>query len=194
MLELKLDLSSFERYAAGMRAAIDQVPFALSKAMNDAAFAARKHLIDDTWPKHVQQRNRNFLRAALRVEPAKKTDLRVAIVDQLGRGHLQLHAKGGVKQAKGRLAVPSKRVQRGPGGVRQSQRPRNLKRAVVKGNLIFQQEGRGKSAKLRLMYALRQQAKIRKRVPFYEDFATVMRREILQRFPGAMAQAMRTRR
>jgi hypothetical protein len=191
---LEIDLSSFERAARNMGGAIDQVPFALANAMNGAAFEARSKLIGDTWPKHVTVRNKSFMRAALRVEPANKTHLSVAVVDTLKRGHLKLHAKGGTKQAKGRLAIPTKRVVRGSSGVRKSQLPRNLKRAIIKGNLIFQEEGRGKKRKLRLMYALKPSARIRKDVPFYEDFATVMRREVAARFPGAIAKAMRSRR
>ena len=33
-----------------IKAAADQMPFALSRALNDAVKDAREHLIDKTWP------------------------------------------------------------------------------------------------------------------------------------------------
>ncbi len=178
MLDLTFNFTDFERKAQEIGGAIDQLPYALSVALNDIAFKARDSLITETWPKSVTVRNRSFIRAALRVEKATKNNLTVAVADTLGRAHLGMHAKGGMKQARGRLAVPTIRVARGASGVRQSQLPRNLKNIVVKGNLIFQRVGRGKNAKLRLMYKLQPQARIKKEVPFIEDFQRVMRREM----------------
>jgi hypothetical protein len=191
---LTLDLSDFERKAREIGGAIDQVPFALANAMTTGAFKVRDALITETWPKAVTVRNRSFLRAALRVEPARKDHLTVAIVDALGRGHLGLHARGGVKKAKGRLAIPTARVAKGASGVRKGQLPRNLKRAVVKGGLIFQAEGKGKNSHLRLMYRLRPMAKIKQDVPFVADFTRYFIAEAHRAFPATMAKAMKTRR
>jgi hypothetical protein len=102
------------------------------------------------------------------------------------------NAVGGTKHARGSLAIPTKRVRRGAHGVVPSQRPKALARAVKKGNLIFQAVGR--KGKLALMYVLRPFAQIKKDVPFYEDFAASMQREIMKRFPDAIAKAMATRR
>lgn len=194
---LTLDLREFERAAERMGGAADQIAFALSGALNDAVKIARRTLIDQTWPKHVEVRNRNFLRNALLSEFATKTNLRVAITNTGtagNRAHLKLHMTGGTKQARGRLAIPSKRVVRTGKGVRQSQRPANLKRAVVKGNRIFQAEGKGKNSKLRLMYVLASAARQPRDVPFDSDFARVMLDEARRTFPARMAAAMRTRR
>lgn len=191
---LTLDLREFERAADRMNAARDQVEFALSVAMNDAAKVTRQHLITQTWPRNVEVRNRNFIRAALNIDWATKRSLKVGIFDRLGRAHLKLHATGGAKQARGRLAIPTKRVVRTGKGVRTSQRPGNLARAVVKGNRIFQAQGKGKNSKLHLMYVLAPSARIPKDVPFTEDFARVFADEARRAFPSAMAKAMRTRR
>jgi hypothetical protein len=176
--------------------ALDQVPFALSLALNDAAKDTRSKLIGETWPRSVVVRNRSFMRAALRTVFASKTNLRVGIFDSLGRGSLALHDKGGVKRARGQLAIPSKRVQarRGGKGVPANLRPRNLARKVVKNGLIFQAQGRGKNSKLVLMYALRAQAKLRADVPFSADFRRFMLQEVERKFPIAMMKAMSTRR
>lgn len=191
---ITFDMRDFERHAKHVYAAASQVPYALSLALNDSAFEARKTLIGTTWPGAIKVRNKGFIRAALRVDVASKHNLTVAVVDKLGRGHLNLHAHGGVKQSKGRLAIPTARVVRGASGVRASQKPRNLKRAVVKGNLIYQATGSKKNSRLQLMYKLRPSAKIKKDVPFVADFETVMRREMVQRFPKAIEKAMRSMR
>lgn len=191
---LTLDLTALERRARDFGAAIDQVPFAISTALNDAAKITRSKLITETWPGHVQVRNRGFIRAALSTEFASKRSLSVAIFDKLGRAHLTQHVKGGTKSAKGRLAIPTARVRRGSSGVVRSQRPSNLKRSVLKGNLLFQAVGSGKNSRLRLMFKLQPTARIKADVPFDSDFVASMRSEINRALPGAVLKAMRTRR
>ena len=118
----------------------------------------------------------------------------MSVFDILNRAHLKAHAKGGIKQARGRLAIPTREVARGSSGVRASQRPGALKRKVVKGNLVFQAVGRGKASRLKLMYKLAPSAKIKADVPFFQDFDRFMAEEARLAFPQAMAKAMRTRR
>jgi hypothetical protein len=191
---ISFDFSAFERKARQIDALQREVPFALSRALNEAALKTRQSLIDETWPKYVEVRNRHFLRAALRVEKASKGNLRVAVVDTLGRGNLKLHAEGGTKRARGRLAIPSKAVRRTAKGVARSQRPVNIKNKVVRKGLIFERTGKGENARLRLMYSLKPSAKIDKRVPFKEDFARSMRAEVQRLFPQHLQHAMRTAR
>jgi hypothetical protein len=192
---LDLDVSAFEKWAERLGGSIEQLPFAISVALNDAAFATRSKLIEETWPAHVHVRNKGFLRAALRVQPSSKHELTVTIFDTLHRGHLGLHAMSGIKLAKGRLAIPTASVRRNSDGrIQRSQLPRNIKRVVVKNNMVFAAIGRGKNEKLVLMYRLRPSARIKKDVPFHEDFASDMRAEIMRRFPAALAKAMRTAR
>lgn len=196
MLDLRFDLRDFERKAREIGGALDQVPFAISLAMNEAAEKTRTRLIAQTWPSHVKVRKSGFMNAALTTkgQRATKRSLKVVIYDQLHRASLPLHAQGGVKQSKGRLAIPTSAVRIGTSGVVASQRPANLARKLVKGNLIFQSQGKGKNKKLRLMYKLAKSARIRKDVPFIEDFRTTMLAELRQSFPKAMARAMAGRR
>lgn len=196
MIELRFDIREFGALAKQVGGALDQVPFALSLALNQAAEAARGGLIAETWPKAVTVRRSNFLRWALTRERATKSNLAVAITDvkAQGRGSLLLHARGGIKQPKaGTLAIPNTAVVRRTGqGVVRSQRPRNLANSFRKGDALFQRDKRRK--RLRLMYVLQRSARQPADVPFDRDFAATMAREVRARFPAAMARAMATRR
>src|SRR5712671_1061833 len=141
MFELKFDVSAFERKAVELNAALDQVPYALSLALNQAVTNARKVLINDTWPSHVQMRNPSFLRGALRLKFSTKRDLRAEVYDALGRGNLEAHAHGGkVRPKQARVfAVPLPgAVRRTAKGVRSSDLPRNLRNAFVTPKGVFQ--------------------------------------------------------
>ena len=107
---ITFNFRDFERAAKKLGAASDQIPYALARSLNDAAEIARKEIIEETWPNSIQSQNKSFMRAALTItgNRATKKNLRVAIVDKLGRGNLIQHADGGTALPKGRkLAVPS---------------------------------------------------------------------------------------
>ena len=70
-------------------------------------------------------------------------------------------------------------------------RPKNLPTAVRKGDVLY---ARDKKGGLRLLYVLKPATKIPKRVPFYEDFAASMQRELQRTIPLAVAKAMQTRK
>ena len=197
--EVSIDASAFEEMAKRLDGSIDQLPFALSKTLNDAAFAARTVLVQSTWPRHVQQRNASFIGASLRVERATKGNLTAGVYDQLGnRGHLLELARGGtVTPTRSRVfAIPvSSDIRRGARGVRQQDRPRNLvsnnRRAVrVTSKGIFI----GKGGRLQMVYAFKPSVTIPKRVPFYSDFSEVIVREMAANFASNVAYAMATRK
>jgi len=189
---LTIDMTEVEELAARMNAAADQIPFALANAMNHAAFVTRQFMIDNTWPQHVEVRNPNFIRAALRVEQATKQNLTVTIFDALNKSvKLKLHAEGGTKSARGRFAIPNpKYVRKDATGVPVSQKPRNLPDSFIRGNVIYQRVARG----LQMMYVLARSIVEPKDVPFYADFQTHMADEIMKAFPDSMERAMKTRR
>lgn len=198
MFEIKFDVREFEQRTKELEGTLDQMPFALALALTDAANITKQALVDE-WPQHVTQRNPGFIKRALQVKPATKHDLRVEIYDSLGRAHLELHADGGIKQAKGKFAIPvESNVKRGARGVSRSKWPRSLSNSFVadlhgKGAALWVRYGR-KGRRLRLMYALRAAVPVRKDVPFRETFATSMMRELRESFPAAMKRAMSTRR
>ena len=182
---LTFDMRAFHRYARAMDGIASQIPFALAQALNASAEVARRGLIERTWPEHVQARNRSFL-----IHPRR------------GRGNLLLHARGGTTRPRGKaLAVPSAALQarRTAKGVPKGRRPRNLPAtgpsgAFVKGDVLFQRVGAGKSRGLKLMYVLKPAAPVRADVPFQADFATTMRRTMPIQFRLALRKAMATAR
>lgn len=197
MFEVKISSDDFARMTRKMDAAYSQMPFAMSRALNDAAKEAYDYIISDTWPTHVTVRNSSFLRYFLRTNFSDKANLRVEIYDSSPdqRGHLALHADGGTKEPKGSaFTIPTANVPRTGHGVREGLRARNLPRKVVKGNRIFQEYGPKRSRKLKLMYVLAKRVVQPKDVPFREDFATTITAAAHKHFPERMRQAMRTAR
>lgn len=202
---LTLDTSHFETTARKIGLAEREIPFALANAMTYAAYRTKDALTNGTWPQAVKVKNTRFMRASLDVASAKARDFRAGrkmsavIWDQLGHVNLKRLAVGGTKTPKsgGLLAIPTSRVKRGAGGaVRQGQKPRGLpdKKVVKKGNLLFLREGRGKNSKLRLMYKLRPNAKVKPMVPFHADFDRLMRAMIYKSFPTAVRNVIKRNR
>ncbi len=149
---LKFDFSAFERGAKQVDLAANQMPFAVSRALNQSAFATRKDLVDFR-PSHVDMHNKRFARTSLRVEPSSKTNLQVTITGTGtgGRSFLGALADGGTRTASGgNLAAPVGGQRRGAHGVVPSQWPRALKRAFKKGDAIFKVVERGKRKRLKL--------------------------------------------
>lgn len=194
-----LDLSAFEAAAGRTAQARKQVPFAVAGALNDSAFAARSEFINTTWPSAVQVRNRGFMRAALKVETANKQKLEAAVTNQGpagNRGFIALHAKGGVKRAKHKFAIPGPDMQgrRTSRGIPARLRPKDLPRSFRIGQGIFQRTGKGKRSGIRLMYVLSPSSTIRPTVPFARDFDRVVRQTMRVSYPKRLAMALATRK
>jgi hypothetical protein len=198
MIDLQIDCSAFERRANELHAQIDQVPHALALAMNAAAKNTRQVLTQDTWPSHVQQRNTGFIGRALRTNFANKRNLRVEIFDSLGRAHLKLHASGGTKQARGRLAIPeSPSITRtGSGRIAKNKRPAAIIARTPKRALRITPKGIfvGKGGRLELIYAFKASAEQPADVPFDQDFRDTMTVELRTSFPAAMSRALASRK
>jgi hypothetical protein len=195
MFKFEFDTGELFKKIEQWGAAADQMPYALSRALNDAVMDARRHLVDRTWPEHVTVRNSQFIGWALHIEFSDKYNLEAKIYDQSkGNVHLTPHDKGGVKTAQGRFAIPTKAVTLTAHGERTDQKPANLRNKVVIGSSIYQQQGRGKNKKLVKMYTLAHQAKQPADVPFSEDFKTVISARINAYFLPRMTEAMATRR
>lgn len=199
MLNLEFNFDEIEQTALSIGAAADQIPYAMMLAMNRAADVTRNFLIQATWPNHVQQRNNSFIAASLTTRDARatKTSMAVELYDKLDRGNLQMQAKGGQRSPQrggASLAVPASNVPKGSRGVQASLRPKNLQPTASfrKGDVLYAKDKR--SGRLRLLYVLKPATKIPKRVPFYEDFAASMERELHRTIPLAVARAMATRR
>lgn len=196
MLSIKFDFSQLEAAARSVNARADQIPYALSLALNEAADKTRRLLIEQTWPRHVIVRNKSFMQASLTTKNARATKsmLSVEIYDRLNRGNLVLQERGGTRVAKkGSMAIPIA-IKRGARGVPAGQRPRVLKDSFRKGDVILQRVGGKKSKRLRVAYALKKSTPVKPRVPFHRDFAKSMEQELRVAIPMAVRKAMRTAR
>ncbi|MEY9638758.1 hypothetical protein ABIF66_007012 [Bradyrhizobium japonicum] len=195
MFKIEFDYDQLLQQAKSIEGVADQLPYALSLAMNRSADVTRNLLIMSTWPTHVKQRNASFISASLTTRDARasKQSLAVEIYDKLDRGNLQMQAKGGTRSPQGgsNLAVPASNVPKTSRGVPARLRPKNMQTAVRKGDVLYAKDKKGR---LRLLYVLKHQTKIPKRVPFYEDFAASMSRELERTIQLAVAKAMATRR
>lgn len=196
MFKVEFDYSQLEQVSQRLGASVDQIPYSLALAMNEAADVTRRFLITQTWPQHVTQRNSSFISASLTTKGAKadKYSLAVEIYDKLDRGNLQMQAKGGYRTPVNgsNLAIPVSTIHRGARGVPARFRPKTLgTKAFKMGDGLYQRDKKGK---LRLLYTLKASTVIPKRVPFYEDFASSMSRELMHSLPKAIERAMSTRR
>jgi hypothetical protein len=198
MIELKIDTSAFAKRAEELHEQIDAVPYALALAMNRAVENTRNALVQDTWPKHVTQRNSGFIgRALRRGAKASERNLRVEIFDSLGRAHLKLHDAGGGKTAKGKFAIPvTGSIKRTAKGVPKNKRPAVIIANTPKRALRITDRGLfvGKGGRLKMLYAFRTSTSQPADVPFEQDFRDAMTVELRTSFPAAISAALKPRK
>ena len=177
-----------------------QMPFATSQALNDAAFATRKQIVDKTYPDAFDVKNKRFASAMYRVDKANKRNLTARVFDRLGRDYMVNQAEGGIKRPRGNnIAIPSRAINRTASGkVPKAKQPRNLlngkgyKTKLRSGqDVIAQQAGRGAAKRQQVMYILEQQAYIPKRFRFYEDGQRTARRTFAKAFGRRFRAAQR---
>lgn len=196
MAHVKFDMREFQVKARQMGVfADDQLPFAISRTLNDTMFKdTRPHIIGPTWSEAFVVRNRGLPRASMRVETASKGKLSAGVYDALGKADLQKHATGGGKTHSGTLAIPNRdRVKLHARGKKPWARELDKiipKRAlrVVPGKGIFVGEG----GRLHLVYSFSESASLDKRFDFYEDFERVSLNGLRRRFPPNIQRAIAT--
>lgn len=194
------------------QAGSDQIPFAMSGAVNDTLFDIRKRLVGESYPGAFPDApNKTFIRAALRIGKATKQKPTGQVADRFGYAWLERQALGGVKApTKSRqLAIPQYK-QGGPRrttrGVSKSQRPARLLKNGKKffsgtprgfrGNQagIWKREGPKGRTRLRLFYVYEPKVKVVKAFPGYEDAAAVVRKQFEGNMRKRLRQAVKTRR
>jgi hypothetical protein len=221
MFEITFDLSSFAKFAARLGSAERQIPFALSTALNDAAFAAKKQLVQTTWPTAGNVYNTSFLGGALYVNKSSKNNLEVEIVDQKHRANLALHAHGGTKTPRGgssNITIPffdgGFLTPRRAKGIPKEEKPKALL-AIINGTVKNPRGGKnpnvlgralrlatkgkpgiyiGAGGRLHPLYFFKRSVQMRADVPFDQDFRKVMIKEMEARLPAAVKRAMDTAR
>ena len=177
MLQIDTDLDACQRDVVNFFR--DQVPFAMSMAINSTAFAIRQEIIDRTWPNAFEVRNRTLPKIAFRVdEKATKAKLTANVGQALDHLEwLERQADGGTKVPRGaHLAVPvnAEAKRTGSGAIRSAMKPKNLKRKYFREGsggklLLFTVKGRGKNSTSELAYVLPTAAPITPIFHFYRD-------------------------
>lgn len=200
MFELVLDLAEFRKKARQMGVfADDQLPFAMSKTLNDTMFKdVRPDLIGPTWASAFKVRNSGLARAAINVSRPYATKANwSAGVDGTSRAarktDIAVHATGGGKIHSGTLAVPQQ------GQVRLHSRgkkpwARELEKKYGKRAVRKTAAGLfvGKGGRLHLYYGFAESARLSKRYRFYEAFRVRTLRGLAQRFPANLQHAINT--
>ncbi len=181
----------------------EQVPFALSMALNDTAFGVRKQIVEVTFNRDFTVRNTVFPKLLWKVEnKATKKDLSVEVNQQSVGGkfhdYIDRATSGGVKTPRGaNIAVPldPAGMRGAKGAVRKAEKPRNLKNSYIRnvnGNLIIFARKRGKESVAK--YILQKSAKIEPIFRFYEDAETAAVDGFTDSFQRAMTKAIQSSR
>lgn len=176
-----------------------QVPFILSKAINDTAKDVQAEV-----QKNIPQRftlRRQWIVQGIRVKPSTKANLEAFVYSR--DDFMSLQETGGDKTPRGRyVAIPTSMVRRTPKDViRKADRPKNLgDKAQIeeyRGNkfLALKKARRGKNGnQLRFLYLLVPRADIDERLKLREDGSRVAMAMFPRRLEEAIAYAMRTAR
>ena len=192
----------------------NQMPFAMSQALNDAAFETRRNTIERVWPSDVDAKNRSFMKAAMMPirgnNRATKKKLRAIVQNHptgaMHKDYLQRLAVGGLKRANGRsIAIPAqdRPPVRGRAGYNRNaprtvlDRPKAFKQTVGGQQMILERRTK-KPYPLKRLYLLEQRSlNVPKQFSFYEDsqrFAgKAFNRNFGKRFAAAKRSAKRAR-
>jgi hypothetical protein len=172
-----------------------KIPRATKDAINFSAFDIRNEIVNVTWAKAFKVRNRVFPGRLFRVtKTATQSDLIAFIGNTLHtQGYdemLASHAMGGVRKARGRVAIPAQpeKMRTATGRIRASVKPRNLKDTytVKTGTRTLILKRAGRSKKPELLYSIVPSVKIRKTFDFYDDATATG----IRVFPGYWRVAM----
>jgi len=192
----------------------NQMPFAMSQALNDAAFETRRNTIERVWPSDVDAKNKSFMKAAMMPirgnNRATKKKLRSIVQNHptgaMHKDYLQRLAVGGLKHANGRsIAIPAadRPPVRGRAGYNRNaprtvlDRPKAFKQTVGGQQMILERRTK-KRYPLKRLYLLEQRSlNVPKQFSFYEDsqrFAKgAFNRNFGRRFAAAKRSAKRAR-
>ncbi|MEM1046470.1 MAG: hypothetical protein AAGL24_09975 [Pseudomonadota bacterium] len=200
-MELKLDLRDAERAARRLGAAADQLPFAFSLALNDAAVVAKEDETDAIQSSF--DRPIPFTQKAIGMKRSTKRNLTVEVfVKTIQTKYLDLQVHGGTRRPNNRaLPVPGKAMRLNKyGNMPRGAVDKRAKRADTftgrpKGRPdlpagIWKRTKRG----LKLLVLFTDQEQFDPRFDFYGVFEAAIRRELPANIRSAVSRAMSTRR
>jgi hypothetical protein len=202
MLEFKIEPNYAEFQKGLLEWQRKQVPFALSQTINSTLFSVRKHIVNRTFKRAFDVKNKRFPSATWRVEKATKRKLNGRLYDFLTNANLQLHEEGGLKKPRGNhIAIPQEQKRLKSGRVPKGKTPREILKQkryfyakMPSGKKGIWKRITKKRLPIRLIYSFTEQAKIEKRFPFHRDANKVAERTYRRHFEIAFAKALRTAR
>lgn len=194
----------------------DQLPFALTRAINDTMLDVQRHLRGTTLPTAWTNRNKALPRAMTSIIPdsqgragmmnsrAKKFEVVIGPVRNTrgylaGEGFAERNVTGATKTPKG-SAVAIPKVDKGlrrnaTGSIPNRLRPRNNPKLFKKDNVLFERQKIGGKKTIVKRYTLAPQAKGTRHLRrFYPDANMVVTRVFSGHFGHRFDQAIRTSR
>lgn len=179
-----------------------QMPFAMSKALNDVANDAQRS-IQDGLSQHFTLRRPEFIRKTIKRERddfATKTKLEAVVRIDPKRNMLAKFEDGGTKTpTTGKaIAIPTENVRRTKAQIiGQAQRPAWLiatGKGISYGGRLLLKKGRGRAARLLTGYVFKRSVRIPKSLGFVQTANTAVQRHWVQRAEAAVARALATLR
>lgn len=194
---------SMEQLPRALRNFGDQVPFAASKALNDVAFKARKHIQDELLPNSLTLRNRHTQRG-IRVRKATKNTLQAEVgsIDYYSErqvvGSLETPRAGFTVDGTRYLLIPhpnrrtaSGRLKRLPGN---TSKPFAIKTKAGALVLVVRKNIKRRTDNLIPLGLLVTQKQYRRKVAWDREVDRVIVREWPRAFRSNMVEAARTAR
>ena len=136
----------------------------------------RNTIVEDTFPRSFNVKNKRFAGATFRVDKANKRKLEARVFDRLGKDFLAMQESGGTKRPRGNnVAIPTDEIRVTGRGVAKARRPRQIlqsgkrafkTRSKTGQEIIAQRRGK-KRYPLKVLYILEPQAQIKPRFSFY---------------------------
>lgn len=177
-----------------------QIPFATSLALNNTIKMVRKQIVNRTYPKAFEQKNKAFPGRVFRMEFSTKQRHVVALYDSLGREWIERQIQGGTKapvKSARTVAVPKKpsAVRGASGRVLKRNKPSQMLTRkgffVMTRGKVYLVAQRGKDGDLVVHYFLHRRTRIQKAFPFYTDARATTIKEFDKQFGRAMSRALR---
>lgn len=201
---IHIDASDFAQLANRFEGGLRELPWVMSRLLNESVRNARQVLVQQTWPRSINQRNTGFISATLHMEFATKRNLVAEINTESPAARPAMkeivarHAYGGTRRpVRSRfLAVPASAwIIRTAFGVRQDQSPRYLIERTPKRALRITDKGIfvAENGRLQLRYSFHSSTEQPKDVPFVEDFKEVVLQTVRTGFQREMLKALAPR-